>query len=237
MIRQGLYSIKKFILDLYRYPAIHLEACDYDQYWKDKRKNELGSTNVYQRIRAEWIIKRIDEDATVLDVGCGDGGVLLHMLKHKSFKATGADTSQYALDFLNSQGVNTILLDLEEADSASQLPESDYVLLLEVLEHIQSPEHFLKKIEGKAHKAIFFSFPNTGYLRYRLRLLFGSFPLQWRLHPGEHLRFWTYRDLHWWLRELGYLDRSEIHVYRGIPVLNRIWKGLFGEAFIVKIAV
>jgi len=65
--------------------------------------------------------------------------------------------------------------------------------------------------------------------------LFGSFPIQWRVHPGEHIRFWTYRDLKWWLKELDLYDRSEIYVYEGIPFLNKIWKSLFGAAFVVEI--
>jgi len=108
-------------------------------------------------------------------------------------------------------------------------------MILEVLEHMPNPEKFLKLIIKKAKRGVFFSFPNTGYISYRLRLLFGAFPMQWRIHPGEHLRFWTYRDLKWWLKELELYDKSEIYVYEGIPVLNRLWKGLFGAGFVVEI--
>ena len=59
--------------------------------------------------------------------------------------------------------------------------------------------------------------------------------MQWALHPGEHLRFWTYRDLKWWLKELGFDKQSEVYVYEGIPVLNKLWKGLFGAGFMIKI--
>jgi 2-polyprenyl-3-methyl-5-hydroxy-6-metoxy-1,4-benzoquinol methylase len=107
--------------------------------------------------------------------------------------------------------------------------------MLEVLEHIPNPEKFIKTISKKAKKGVFFSVPNTGYISYRLRLLFGAFPMQWNIHPGEHLRFWTYRDLKWWLNELDLADRSEIYVYQGIPLLNKIYKGLFGAGFVVKI--
>ena len=59
--------------------------------------------------------------------------------------------------------------------------------------------------------------------------------MQWTLHPGEHLRFWTYRDLKWWLNELSLIDKSTVHIYEGIPLLNKLWRGLFGAGFIVKI--
>ena len=108
-------------------------------------------------------------------------------------------------------------------------------MLLEVLEHLPNPEQLLKQIRKKGRKSIFFSFPNTGYFSYRLRLLFGSFPIQWRVHPGEHLRFWTYRDLKWWLNEMGFHGKYEITIYEGIPLLNKIMGSLFGMGFIIEI--
>lgn len=63
----------------------------------------------------------------------------------------------------------------------------------------------------------------------------GKFVIQWRMHPGEHLRFWTYKDIKWWLKELGYDDKSEVMIYEGIPGLNKLWGGLFGMAIIGEI--
>jgi len=238
----GKSNIKSFLLNLkttYQLlttrPKICLEKVDYNEYWKNRRKRGPGVPNSFQRFRAEWIVKRIEEDSTVLDLGCGDGAVLLHMKKFKNFRAIGADISNYVLSFLESQDIHTIKLDLGSFDELEKLPQVDHILLLEVLEHMQNPEQFLKIIERKTKKSIFFSIPNTGFIAYRLRLLLGSFPVQWRIHPGEHIRFWTYRDLKWWLKELGYLQRAEIVVYEGIPGFNKIWPSLFGMGLLVKI--
>jgi len=111
----------------------------------------------------------------------------------------------------------------------------DYILMLEVLEHVQNPEDFVHKALSAANDSIFISFPNTGYIKHRLRLLFGRFPVQWRVHPGEHLRFWTLRDLEWWLGQLKLKDKSTIHSYEGVPILNKIYSGMFSAAFIVEI--
>jgi hypothetical protein len=45
----------------------------------------------------------------------------------------------------------------------------------------------------------------------------------------------TYRDLNWRLEQLGYGDCNSIHIYEGIPFLNRIWGSLFGMAFVAEI--
>jgi methionine biosynthesis protein MetW len=215
--------------------ALNLDEVDYDHYWRIKTAGQMGVPNSYQRIRAAWIADRIENGASVLDLGCGDGSVLLEIRKRKPIEAHGVDFSQYALDFVASQGIPTLLRNLEGPECLDDLPEVDHILLLEVLEHMQEPERFLKRALEKSRKSLFFSFPNTGYILFRTQLLFGRFPVQWETHPGEHLRFWTFGDLRWWLRELGYFDRTTIHVYKGIPVLNRAWRGLFGRAFICEL--
>jgi len=232
MILQTLRAIYRQIT---HYPKLVLEETNYDDYWKNKRGNNLGYSNSWQQQRGDWIVDRIEEGSTVLDIGCGDGGVLLYMKKKKDFNAVGADISDIVLNFLNSKGIEVVKFDINDFDSIEKLPEVDYVMILEVLEHMPNPEKFLNMIMPKAKKAVFFSFPNSGYISFRLRLLFGSFPMQWTIHPGEHLRFWTYRDLKWWLKELGFYEKSEIYIYEGIPILNKLWKGLFGAGFIVEI--
>ena len=157
------------------------------------------------------------------------------MMKKKTLHTYGADISDICLTFLDSEGINAIQFDINDLNAIEALPEVDHIMILEVLEHIPNPEKLLKMILPKAKKSVFFSFPNSGYFAYRLRLLFGAFPLQWTLHPGEHLRFWTYRDLKWWLKQLSIMNKSTIHIYQGIPLLNKIWKGLFGAGFIVKV--
>lgn len=228
-------KIKSIYNRLFGYPQLSLRQSDYDDYWQDKCGDNLGLANCFQSDRARWIADRVNEGESVLDVGCGDGAVLLQIKRHKKIRALGADLSEVALQFLSGKGVETIRLDLTEPNNITELPVADYVLLLEVLEHLPDPELLLELIFDKADKGLFFSFPNSGYLMHRLRFLFGRFPVQWRLHPGEHLRFWTYRDLLWWIRELGYDGKCEVDTYQGIPLLNRLWPSVFAEALIVKI--
>jgi methionine biosynthesis protein MetW len=240
-VKQAIKHHLAWLLRLYRslfaYPRLFLEQPDYDAYWRQKRGKNLGICNPYQQARAEWIVQNVEAGASVLDLGCGDGAVLLHMLRFKRLEVTGADVSSHALDFLARQGVTTIKAQFEDPHVLQSMPEVDHILMLEVLEHIQNSENLLKAAIRKARRSVFVSFPNTGYYVYRLRLLLGRFPVQWRVHPGEHLRYWTLRDLKWWLNELGHGAKARIHVYEGVPVLNRVFPGLFGAAFIFELKV
>lgn len=226
---------KEILRQIIRYPKLVLEETNYNDYWVNKRGSNMGYANEWQQQRGDFIVGRINDGSSLLDIGCGDGGVLLYMKSKKEFEAIGADISDICLDFLDSKSVKSLKFDINDFDSIEKLPEVDYVMILEVLEHMPNPEKFLNMILPKARKAVFFSFPNSGYISYRLRLLFGAFPMQWTLHPGEHLRFWTYRDLKWWLKELKLDKQSHIHIYEGLPILNKLWKGLFGAGFIVEV--
>ena len=235
MLKNVFKSILLLPKNLLSYPKIIFDATDYDEYWKDKKGMDMGNANDYQRIRARWIAEKIDEGSTVLDLGCGDGAVLSEIRKIKNIKPIGVDISSYALNFCTSQNIKTIKIDLSRIEELKALPVVDFILMLEFLEHIPNPERALRILESKAQKAMFFSFPNSGYIVYRLRYLSGRFPVQWLVHPGEHLRFWTYKDLKWWLKELGYANRSTIYVYKGIFLLNKIWKNLFSRALLVEV--
>ena len=50
----------------------------------------------------------------------------------------------------------------------------------------------------------------------------------------EHLRFWTFTDLKWWLKKLKIND-YKIYTYEGIPLFNKIYPALFSEAFLIQI--
>lgn len=215
-------------------PALGVPSADYDAYWRDRLAAEPGELNGFQRFRADWTAARVAPGARVMDVGCGDGGILARLRELKAITPVGADVSPYVLAYLEKRGIEAVRLDLKDSGIAS-LPTADHILYFEVLEHLPNPEEVLREALAHAGKSVFFSVPNSGYFPYRLRLLLGRFPMQWRVHPGEHLRFWTLADMRWWLRSLGLAERSELVAYRGIPVLNRLWPGLFGMGLLCEV--
>lgn len=238
-MRNTLYNVKEGILYLFRYPVYKLEhfKVDYDAYWVDKRGEGLGKLSHWQKQRADLALKHLphDKSVSVVDVGCGDGAVLAYLKKRASLgRIIGMDVSSTALVKARAQGVETILVGNDLVAGIEVLPQIDYAILFEVLEHVPESEKFLQAVLAKTRYGVFFSFPNTGYLLHRLRFLFGRFPVQWRLHPSEHVRFWTYYDLMWWLKALG-LTHYNIHTYEGVPFLNKLWPSLFAQGLLVYV--
>jgi 2-polyprenyl-3-methyl-5-hydroxy-6-metoxy-1,4-benzoquinol methylase len=185
-------------------------------------------------MRAEYVIQKIGtEPVTIGDIASGPG-VIYAYLKSKLniVEYQGYEYSEYALAVARSLGMQGVKFDINADNDLENVREMDYFLMLEILEHIPHSEKVLACMYAKAKKGVFFSFPNSGNFLYRLRLLFGKMPAQWVSFPNEHLRFWTYTDLKWWLKALGY-TKYEIHCYRGIPILEKIWPAMFAGSFVV----
>lgn len=232
-----LFQLKKIYQQIFLYPTSRIsdKDPDYNAYWLEKRGESIGKLSSWQQQRAEITLSYIErhEPVSIIDIGCGDGSVLKYIKDRANLRrAVGIDVSSLALEKAKDFGIETIQADIQGLNSMVDVPQVDYVLMFEILEHIHESELFLDYMFEKTEKGVFFSFPNTGFWIYRLRLLFGKFPLQWRLHPGEHLRFWTYADLKWWLNALGY-KKYRIHTYEGVPILKNLLPSLFAAAFLV----
>ncbi len=240
-IKDKLYITKEWMKKLFIYPQntiIPGEHFNYDEYWKKRRGIKyMGRLGDWQRERAVLASKIISNSngKVVNDVGSGAGEVMKFIKDHASIeKAICYDSSEYALEMAKSFGLETKLFDINKPGEFSNIEEADFTVMFEILEHIPGPEELLKKVCEKSRIGVLFSFPNTGFIIHRFRLLFGKFPLQWTVHPGEHLRFWTKADLIWWLKAQGY-HKYRIYYYVGVPLLKDIWPSMFCAGFFVEI--
>jgi methionine biosynthesis protein MetW len=237
IIKDFLFKLKEDLKRLFLYPDADLEKkynVDYDAYWakRDMNRGERPILRSWPRQRAEFLSKLIEPGSTVLDIGCGNGAVLLYVKEKIGIRAIGVDLGIELLDQAKKFGIETITMDVTDISKLKELPEADYIIGFEILEHMPLPEAFLHEVRRKAKKGMFYSFPNTGYYLHRLRLLTGRFPLQWISHPGEHVRYWTVRDVKWWVKALNF-DLSTLIVYEGLPGLNKIMPKLFGQGIFI----
>lgn len=235
----ALYRVRVWAGDLFRYPSFSGSAdARYEEYWEKRRGSTLGTLSEWQRDRERLVLSCIPDarPARLADIGCGDGAFVAHIARSLGSPHTaGYDFSPQALEEARRNGVDTVVaLDITDPEARSQIQKADYVFLFEVLEHVPDAEDLLAHAYACASSGVFFSVPNTGFMTHRLRLLLGRFPLQWALRPGEHVRFWTYIDMRWWLGSLGYTN-ARILPYRGVPVLRTLLPNLFAEGLLVYI--
>jgi methionine biosynthesis protein MetW len=173
----------------------------------------------------------IDHGSSVLDIGCGDGLLLEYLKDQKNAQVYGIDLSEEAVRLAKERNIETTVGDILQIEIERVY---DYIILSEVLEHLNDPEIVIAKLKGKFRKSLLISIPNIGYYKHRLRLLFGHFPLQWKYHPSEHLRFWTVADFRLWLRQFR-LEVAAISVSNGVPVFRQLMPNLFCDQVVFVI--
>ncbi len=217
---------------LYAYPdTAHIGVVDYDTYWDNKAQTGLGKLSPWRLKRAQVFAALVQRGDRVLDLGVGDGALLQYMIQQAGIEGFGLDVSAKAVEFCQAQGLQVELADINRPISDYLQEPFDYVILSEIIEHLPDPESLLNSLRPFVRKGIIISIPNTGFHQHRLRLLLGRFPLQWVVTPGEHLRFWTRADFHWWANQLNFRVAREVP-YEGTPLLKAVWPGLFAAAFV-----
>jgi methionine biosynthesis protein MetW len=231
-------KIKTFIRELFRPIPLDNNFSNYDEYWKKR-----GFHAPSQR-KAEFISKRIHSKSTILDIGCGDGTIINYLSKNnKPKEIIGIDISKKAVMYVKSRGYKAFKIDVSSNQFTDFLKEKDfdYIIITEVLEHIQEPEKLITSIKNHFTKSVFVSIPNAGFIVNRLRLMFGRFPIVMiQQHIKEHIRFWTLKDFVYWSNYYGYkIDR--ITVSSGLYVkplrfLEKMFPSMFANQILYELS-
>jgi methionine biosynthesis protein MetW len=153
------------------------------------------------------IAEMIDPGARVLDIGCGDGALLAHLVRHKKVDGRGMELSQSGVNSCVGHGLSVIQGDADRDLEAYPTGAFDVVVLSQTLQATRQPRKVLETLVRIGRRAIV-SFPNFGFWRIRLHLLFcGRMPMShllahpWYETPNIHLC--TIRDFVAMCDEIG----------------------------------
>lgn len=139
----------------------------------------------------------VPSGSRVLDLGCGTGELLEHLIKHQGCTGYGVELDDANLLACVKRGVNVIQRNLEEGLSIFEDQSFDVVLQLETLQHLRNAEAMLKET-ARVGKIGIVSFPNFAHWPNRLQVLTGRMPvtraLPYEWYDTPNIRVGTFAD-------------------------------------------
>ena len=139
----------------------------------------------------------VPEGAHVLDLGCGDGALLDHLLRQRRCTGYGIEIDDANVLACVQRGVNVLQLNLHQGLAAFQDQSFDVVLQIDTLQHLRNAEVMLRETARVGRIGII-AFPNFAHWPNRLSVLRGRMPVTRRLpyqwYDTPNIRVGTYKD-------------------------------------------
>jgi glycosyltransferase involved in cell wall biosynthesis len=176
-----------------------------------------------------YALGAVRSGARVIDIGSGPGGIAVELVK-KGCEVTVVD--QYAPKFA-APHIRVIQQHLE-SELKFDVKDYDYILLLDIIEHLRDPERFIDELRSQfdfRSKTLVLTTPNIAFVIQRLMLLFGQFNYgKAGILDRTHSRLFTFRAIQHLLRDAGFRIKSVKGVPAPFPKV--LGNGLVGRAAI-----
>jgi homoserine O-acetyltransferase len=161
-----------------------------------------GPTSIFHHHRLDYdrILELIPKDASVLDLGCGPGGLMARLkARNPAARVVGLDLDEQNVLACAQRGLQVIQADLNEGLGLFAAGEFECVVLSRTLQAVRDVEKVLAEMMRVGRSCIV-SIPNFGYHRLRRMLAeSGRAPkapgvLHYEWYNTPNIRFFTIAD-------------------------------------------
>ncbi len=157
------------------------------------------------------VAKFIPSNSKVLDIGCNNGK-LNDFLKECEYY--GIDIDKELINELTKKGVKVKQIDLNKQEIPFKKEKFDYIIMLDVLEHIINPQKLLleSKKRLKENGKLIITLPNDYHILNKLRFVFNKPLTEDPFAPYGHLHYFSIKDGENFLKTNGF------NIIRKIPI-------------------
>ena len=164
------------------------------------------------------IANSIQQDKSILDVGCGDGELMKFIYENISKNIRGLEISKDNVQKCIQKGL-TVIEGNAEMD-LQQFPNNsfDYVILSQTLQAFLNPEKVISDLL-RIGKTSIVTIPNFGFWKVRFSLLFkGTMPVtktlpnQWYNTPNLHMC--SIKDF------VNFCNKRKINLFKSLALTN-----------------
>jgi methionine biosynthesis protein MetW len=185
------------------------------------------------------IFRMIPAESRVLDLGCGNGDLLLLLRAEKNVYGYGVEISQENILACVAAGVPVLHADLNQGLQDFPDDAFDYVVLSQTLQAVVRPDHLLGEM-ARVGRKVLISFINIGYWHARWQIaacghmpVTATLPHQWHDTPNIHLG--TIRDFRTLCRAQGRKICREVPLGVRARLAARLWPNLFSPTCVFEV--
>ncbi|RJP91507.1 MAG: methionine biosynthesis protein MetW [Desulfobacteraceae bacterium] len=167
-------------------------------------KSENNNLRFDLMVIASWI----RPNSRVLDLGCGEGELLMFLQTQKQATGSGIDQKESNVFKCIEKGLSVIQGDINS--EVEDYPDFafDYVILSQTLQQVYAPSELLRSLL-RIGKNVIVSFPNFSHWRVRVQLLLtgqapvtSQLPYEWYNTPN--IRVMTLKDFRNYAKKIGF---------------------------------
>lgn len=168
-------------------------------------------TPIQNRPDFDVIAAWIEPGHKVLDLGCGDGSLLRHLIDTRGVRGWGVEIEDANILAAIRQGINVIQGNLEKGLDEFADQAFDHVVLSRTLQTVRHTEGILREMLRVGREAVV-SFPNFAYWKNLRSVLDGRMPvsedLPYQWYDSPNVRFFTLLDFEALCRQMGLVIRE-----------------------------
>ncbi|MDR2187590.1 MAG: methionine biosynthesis protein MetW [Azonexus sp.] len=169
---------------------------------------------------ASWV----EPGHKVLDLGCGDGSLLRHLIDSRGVRGWGVEIDDANVLAAIQKGINIIQGNLEKGLDEFADQAFDHVVLSRTLQTVRHTEGILREMLRVGREAVV-SFPNFAYWKNLRAVLDGQMPvsedLPYEWYDSPNVRFFTLLDFESLCRQMNLRIRERrVLDEHGQPVDN-----------------
>ena len=171
----------------------------------------MGSYNLFIQRKFKEVAKLIPECSKILDIGCNDSGIINFLQNPIYF---GVDGDKEIVHNLQKRKLNVKLVDLNKQNLPFEEEKFDFVLLLDILEHVVDPKKLIYDSKKRLNEfgKLIITLPNDYHILNKIRFVF-----------NKHLTddpFASYGHLHYFPIKSGeiFLKNQQLTIFKKIII-------------------